>query len=518
MARNLALIQSLLISILDNEFEFSPFVSKSCTMLKRKIQFLLFIISCIVIISCQKEKFTTSGDFKLQFTTDTVSFDTIFTSIGSSTQWLTVKNPSKYSVNISKISLAGGENSPFRININGVSAVEDKDVQISSGDSIYLFVEVSIDPTKQNNPMIIQDSIVFEVNGNIQDVDLIAFGQDFHLFNGEVLNTQHWQNDKPYLIYNSILVDSLETLSIDPGCRIHFHKGSSLFVKGTLNVKGTLEEPVKFLGDRLEHDFDEEPGQWGASKVLDNQSEYIYGGLHFLKGSKDNTIDHAIIMNATKGIQIDSMGFSNNPVLVLSNSRIVNMSLNCIDARTTKMKAINCIFANSGSYSVALRFGGSYEFYHCTLANYYNERLNSRKEPSLILNNYYTYGNSLYAYDLTKAYFGNCIIYGAMDNEVLLDKVEVEAQFNYRFQNCLIKDIGSLYSDNPAFLGTIFNKNPLFSEISKNNYSIDSISPARNIGDQMIAAQFPFDLTNYSRLGDEGADLGALEWKPSSKK
>ena len=169
------------------------------------------------------------------------------------------------------------------------------------------------------------------------------------------------------MIYNSILVGSSETLTIDPGCRIYFHKGASLFVKESLNVKGTLEEPVKLLGDRLEKDYADAPGQWGAWTVLADKSKYIYGGLHFLKGSKDNTIDYAIIKNANKGIQLDSIGISSNPVLVLSNSRIENMSLNCIDARTTKLKTFNCIFANSGSYSVALCFGGNYEFYHCTM-------------------------------------------------------------------------------------------------------------------------------------------------------
>lgn len=204
-----------------------------------------------------------------------------------------------------------------------------------------------------------------------------------------------------------------------------------------------------------------------------------------------------------------------NPMLVLSNSRIGNMSLNCIDARATKLKATNCIFANSGSYSVALCLGGDYEFYHCTIANYYSR--NTRKEPSLILNNYYAYGSTVYAYDLTKAYFGNCIIYGAMDDEVSLDNV-VAAQFNYRFQNCLLKSKSAPFTEDPAFLGSIFNEDPLFSDISENDSSIDSLSPAKNVGDRDIATQFPNDLNQYSRLEDEGPDLGALEWIASSKK
>lgn len=488
-------------------------------MIKIKNQFCYFLLFffLLFITSCQKEKFSTSSDFKLQFSIDTVSFDTIFTRIGSTTQWMTVKNPSKYSINISKIFLAGGAKSPFRLNINGLAGYEDSDIKMSSGDSIFIFVEVTIDPAEKNNPMLIQDSIVFEVNGNRQDVDLMAFGQDFHMYNGEILTTQHWQNDRPYLIYNSIMVDSLETLSIDAGCRIYFHKGSSLFVKGTLNIKGTLEEPVKLMGDRLEKNFDNDPGQWGAWSVLKDQSKCIYGGLHFLKGSKDNSIDYAIIRNANKGIQIDSMGFSSNPVLIISNSQIENMLLNCIDARATKLKAINCIFANSGSYSVALRFGGDYEFYHCTLANYYSSRSNIRKEPSLILNNYYINENKVFAYDLTKAYFANCIIYGARDSEILLDNGK-GAQFNYRFQNCLLKVNKTFFSDDPAFRGSIFNKNPLFTDISESKYSIDSLSPAKNIGDRIIATQFPIDLGGISRLGDEGPDLGALEWKALRKK
>ncbi|HEY3371058.1 MAG TPA: hypothetical protein VGK10_09440 [Prolixibacteraceae bacterium] len=486
-------------------------------MIQRKILSWLFIISFLAIISCQQDNLNMTGEVKLQFSADTLSFDTIFTTIGSTTAWLKVKNPESHSVIISRIFLAGSENSPFRLNINGVNNNEVQNVSILSGDSIFIFVEVTVNPTGQNNPMVIQDSIVFEVNGNRQDVDLLAFGQDFHLFDGKTLKTQHWQNDKPYLIYNSILVDSLEKLTIDPGCRIYFHQGASLFVQGTLNVQGTCKEPVTFMGDRLEKDYADTPGQWGAWKLLENQSKYIYGGIHFLKGSKDNLIDHAVIKNASKGIQVDSMGFSSKPMLVLSNTIIENMTLNCLDARTTSLKANNCIFANSGSYSVALLLGGNYEFYHCTIANYYNYRTSVRKEPSLVVNNYYTYDNKVYAYDLTKAYFANCIIDGMMDNEIVLDPI-MNAQFNYRFQNCLIKSNSSFYPKDQAFGSSVFNKNPLFTDSSKNDYSLDPLSPARNAGNKNIAIQFPTDLNEHSRLEDEGPDVGALEWQSSNMK
>ena len=470
----------------------------------------LFLVLCGMFLwSCNQEEFTSNPDAKLVFASDTITFDTVFTTIGSTTKWFTVKNPQKQSVNISNVFLAGGKNSPFWLNINGVTANEDFDVEISAGDSIFIFVEVTIDPTGQNNPMVYQDSVVFNLNGNRQDVDLIAFGQDFHLFDGEVLKTQHWKNDKPYLIYNSVLVDSLETLSVDAGCRIHFHSGSGMFVKGTLKATGTFEEKITFTGDRLEKSYADVPGQWGSWTELSGGGIYVYGGIHFLVGSKDNVLDWTIIKNANKGIQIDSMGFSENPVLTISNSKIENMTLNCIDARTTFLKASNCVFANSGSYTVALLFGGDYEFNHCTVANYFT--VGTRKEPALVLNNYYKYNKIIYSFNLN-AFFGNCIVYGNNSNEISTDK-DGTGTFTYLFKNCLVNT--NLSS---GFENSVFNKDPLFVDIPENNFAIDSLSPAKNMGNIEIARLFPVDLENQSRLEDEGPDSGALEWIPTVKR
>lgn len=472
--------------------------------------FIIIIVIGLLQFSCKKEKISTNPESKLEFALDTLTFDTVFTTIGSTTKRFTVKNPNKQSISISKIYLAGTDSSPFRLNINGLAANEDENVVISGGDSLYIFVEVTINPTGNNLPMVVHDSIVFNLNGTIQDVDLIAFGQDFHLFDGEVLKTQIWKNDKPYLIYNSVLIDSLETLTISEGCKIHFHKGSSMFVKGTLTARGTVDNPIEFLGDRLEDSYKDVPGQWGAYSKLENGGIYVYGGLHFLVGSVNNTIDWAIIKNADKGIQIDSLGNSANPVLTLTNSIIENMTLNCLDARTTYLKAANTVFANSGSNTVALRFGGDYEFIHCTIANYFT--VGTRKEPALILNNYFEYNNEIFSFNY-KSVFANCIVYGSLNDEIYIDKKGNET-FTSMFKNCLLKSNSNLMND---VENNIFNKDPLFEDFSENNYAIDSLSPAKDIGNIEFAKLFPFDLKNNSRLKDSGPDLGAYEWIPDSK-
>jgi hypothetical protein len=481
--------------------------------MKKIIQLILVVVSGILMFSCNKEEITSNTNVKLLFSTDTVSFDTVFTTIGSTTKSLRVKNPGSNPVNISNIKLAGGDNSPFRLNINGVQTNNGDNFVIYGKDSIYVFVEVTIDPTGQNLPMVVHDSIVFNMNGNIQDVDLVAFGQDFHLFDGETIKSQNWVNDKPYLIYNSILVDSMETLTIDAGCRIHFHKGSSLFVQGTLLVHGTADEPVTFMGDRLEKAYENVPGQWGAYTTLSNGSVYVFGGLHFLSGSINSYINHANIKNAEKGIQADTLGASEKPVLTLQNSVIENMTLNCLDARTTFIKASNCIFANSGSYTVALRFGGHYEFNHNTIANNYTG--SPRKVPSLFFNNYYEIDEQTFGFEL-HAEFNNCIVYGNSNNEVSYD-IEESSPFKVNFNTCLLNSLFNAVENDMVFTNSLFNKDPLFTNPYEYNYAIDSLSPARDIGNSDIANLFPLDLNNNSRFADDGPDLGALEWVAGKK-
>ena len=484
--------------------------------MQRYLLFTLFaLLITYIMVSCEKDNFTNNPDIKLDFSVDTISFDTIFTTIGSTTKRFTVRNQSNSGVEISSIYLNDANNSPFRLNINGSKGDRIDNILIPGKDSIFVFAEVTVDPTGDNLPMLIHDSIIFNWNGNSEVVNLIAYGQDVHLLNGDSLTSQKWINDKPYLIYNSVLVESNETLEIEAGCRIHFHKGSSLFVEGTLQVNGTTDYPIYFQGDRLEEEYSDLPDQWGY--YYENEEEdYIiyYGGIHFFSGSKNNTINNAVIRNAIKGIQVDSLSTTSEPVLTLKNSVIENMTLNCLDARTTSIKASNCVFTNSGYCSVRLLLGGNYEFTHCTMANYYDG--NVRSEPILYLNNYYSYENVVYAYDF-EARFNNCIVYGDNDSEVLAYYVNSE-DFNVEFNSCLLKlRMNSSGLSEDCFEDCIFNSDPIFEDIYVNNLAIDSLSPARNNADVEISQLYPFDLRGNSRLDDEEPDIGALEWGVNKK-
>jgi len=461
--------------------------------------FLLFVFT---VISCKKDPIITDPSAKLEFSTDTVLFDTVFATIGSTTHHLKVYNRNNKKIIISSIRLAGGSSSQFRMNVDGIPATSVTDIEIPKKDSLYIFIEVTIDPTNGQLPFIVKDSIVFETNGNIQDVDLVAWGQDAHFFNGNTLCTQTWMNDKPYVIYNSILVDSSCTLTIMEGVRIYSHNNSGLFIKGTLLVNGTKDDPVTFQGERLEVFYDDVPGQWLGVFILRNGDNNV------------SAIKHAIIKNALYGVSLgshdnpdlNSFTWDNHPGLLLQYSIIQNISRTGIFGFLSDITVENCLIFNCGQYNSQLVFGGVYDFNHVTLANF-GSNIIEHKEPILHLGNFAISNQELFPEDLY-ATFTNCIIYGSMDNEIDLDDGG-NAAFNYLFENCLIKVDTSINTGTPNFISIIKNQNPLFADVSEDDYHLTATSPCIDAGK---ATTLTDDLEKNTR--NASPDLGAYEYVP----
>jgi hypothetical protein len=476
---------------------FLPFLSG--IRMKKFIQCGLILLVVNMIIRCERDNLITDPNAKLSFSNDTILFDTVFTNIGSTTKQLKVYNPYRKDVKVASIYLAGGDYSNFRLNIDGLNSNYEENVVIRGSDSIFVFVEVTVDPVSQNNPMVVQDSIIFITNGNIQDVDLVAWGQDVHLINAEIIKTQTWTNDKPYLVYNSMLIDTLETLTIHAGTRIYFHRNSTLYISGKLIVSGTLENPVIFRGDRLESMYENTPGQWG--------------GMYFTNGSKENSINYAEIKNAVTGIHLGNL-YSEDapPTLELSNTIITHMNYAGISTIGATISGFNCVISDCGFYCTILSTGGSYDFNHCTFANYWG--YSNRITPNVLITNFYNLNDTaIFMGELVNAGFGNCIIYGDKKTEIGFNFLEGIGENNYKFDHCLIKvDTSKLNISNLDFFYKIYiNSDPGFISFENFNFQLDTLSNAKDKGSVEIASKFPLDFFQHSRIQDTGPDLGAYE-------
>jgi len=481
---------------------------------------VIIFLAIVSISSCEKDTLLTDPNAKLNFSEDTILFDTVFTSIGSVTKNFRVYNPYDKVLKISSIRLAGGSSSLFRVNVNGLPGTSFSDIEIRSGDSIWVFVEVTVNPNNQNLPFVVQDSLVFETNGNKQDIDLVAWGQNAHFFVAKkqsenlppyvVIDTNLnsstiWDQSLPYIIYGGFaVVDSSTTITITEGTQIHFSNSGGLWVYkgGTLKVQGTKDNPVVFQGLRKEQSLQEEPGQWDRIWVNDGGS---------------NEIDYAIIKNGFIGLQMETLFDPAMPVsMKLTNTHIRNMSGLGMLARNFKVEGWNNVVSNCGLYNAAFTIGGDYEFTHCTFGNFW--RYGQRSTPVMYLNNYaVNQSGQDVPVDMVKAEFKNCIIYGNNDNELELD-FKSGALNNHNFRNCIIKADQTTATSDPTHFDIIYrNNNPQFKDSYDNDLSLDTLAFAREKGNLLYingAATPPMniDIKGVTRpMGGTEPDLGAFE-------
>ena len=476
--------------------------------------FLYLILLLVAFASCRKEsQINPDSNLKLSFSADTVLFDTVFTSLGSATHQLKVYNRHGDDLKISSIRLVGGESSPFRFNLDGENAIEIYDKVIPANDSLFSFLRVTINPTEANTPFVVEDELEFVTNGNTQRIKLLAWGQNATYIVGDKvtdaiigkykivadsLETTVWTPERPYVIYGWALINSYGTLKIEAGTQVHCHKGSGIlsWSDGQLIIDGTSENPVVIQGDRLEPYYNDTPGQWEQIMLMDGRAGH------------DHRISHAIIRNGYIGINCQSALKVTESALRIDNTVIENQSGYGLYSILYAVEAKNFTIANCGTCNM-WAFGGDYRFVHGTVANYWNGNEHNNNENAVILANYAIDATNQPFYYPFSMEMANCIVYGKQKDEIKT-VFGPEADSSYLFDHCLIKSEG--YANATAgFSHCLFNLDPYFADIQRNDLHIDSIaSPVIGTGNPLFGNELPFDLDGVSRVGTP--DMGAYQF------
>jgi len=464
----------------------------------------VFLLISVIILSCRKKEVYTDPSARLDFSTDSIAFDTVFSRFDtnnaplSTTKILKIYNPYK-SILYADIRLGGGASSVYRLNIDGIATDHILHYKIAPKDSFYMFVQVTPKITTQSNPLFVEDSILFTTNGNDQVVHLVAWGQDAHYLMDSVLDYDAVWNDKtkPYVIWNSVLVSPGKKLTIDRGVKVCNHVGSRIYVQGTLEILGTSQEPVVIQGDRLEHNLDDVPNQWW--------------GIRFLPGSVNNKISYSVIKNGVVGVEIDSVAANQpTPNLVMNNTIIRTMSSSCVSAYNARAQFINCAFFDAGQLCFFAQYGGDYSFIYCTIANPHCTNFQSNY-PSFYLGNadykvLDASGNVIQVIPgFLKDSIVNTIIYGQStnDEEFVIYNGERPANVTNFIAGCNIRTkITNLYIN-----GNLINILPKFKDMCKFDYQLDTLSP-------LINKAIPISGLNIDLLGkprDSSPCIGAYE-------
>jgi hypothetical protein len=405
-------------------------------------------------------------------------------------------NENEQKLRLSSIKLMGGTSSFFKINADGFTGPQVSNIEINANDSVYVFVSVSIDQSAANLPFVVRDSIQVSYNGNVQQVNLEAWGQNAHFFrNKKITADETWNNDLPYVILGSLTVDPDKKLSINKGCRIYVHADAPILVDGTLQINGDKDtiDRVYFRGDRLDEPYNDFPAGWP--------------GIFFRTTSKDNVFNYAVIKNAYQAVVVADPPPNSNPKLVLNESIIDNAYDAGIIAVNSSIRARNCLVSNCGK-NVILVKGGDYQFTHCTVASFSNSYIPHR-DPVLFVSNYILVNNSPVTANLS-ALFRNCIFWGqdgTVDDEVVVAKsgnTIFDVNFDYNLWK--VQNTPTNITSN----GIINNQDPLFDSINVNkkyyNFHLKTtpLSPAINKGNIITIGSHDFDNEPRNNIPDLG--------------
>ncbi|MCO5259907.1 MAG: right-handed parallel beta-helix repeat-containing protein [Crocinitomicaceae bacterium] len=465
------------------------------------IALILVLLSVTTLnTSCKKTTFFSKGN--LAFSKDTVVFDTIFTTIGSTTKQLKIYNKENNTVLIEEVELMGGNASSFRVNLDGLQGTHFSNLELESKDSLFMFIEVTLDPNGATLPIVVEDSIRFRTNGKDQYVILAAWGQDMYYHYSDLsapssewnLNEGTWSNDKPHVIYGAAFVDEGKHLIIPAGTKIYMHKNSFLYVyKGTLTIDGDLGNEVMIQGDRLESSYDDVSGQ--------------YYGVYFNQ-ALSSTIDYAIIKNGTTGIHIEKDGANgSNPTVTVTNTIIQNHArYGIMNFAGGKVVATNCVITNNGFHAFINLAGSGFHFNHCTLGGY---ATGQTQLPCIGISDFYNDGNGNVLVTDINGTFINCVIYGNQEGELAFN-LDNNGTNTFSVKNCAIKmnpqGTEPFYEQSTM----VWNQSPAFKNPPKFDYDIWSTSSLIDKGITTIPI-VDKDIKGNFRVG--APDIGAYEFQ-----
>ncbi len=487
---------------------------------------ILLILSGFFYSSCLKEE-VFSSNLPIHFSSDTLSFDTVFTTLGSTTQFVKLYNPSNEGIQIDRIYLAGGNSSHFRLNLNGKSGLSFEGIHIRPNDSIYLFCEVTINPNDplELSPFVILDSVIAENSTGIKVLTLEAYGQNANYYPSKANQrnivgidlqgqTLVWNDPKPYIIYGIVYLDN-GTLQIEAGSRIHFFGGLASFKdtsgrtifyndgrliigpKASLKVNGTSNQRVLMTGVRLESSYQKIPGQWS--------------GIALDQFSKGNSIKYADIRNSLLGLQMDSLSECHVSQCIFSHQTYSGIS-----ALAADLTLENSLFFDQGQQALSFQNGGNLVAAYNTFVSLGND------ESAVFLSNIYC-ADPPFCEDIRlhplNADLTNCIITGSNQDEfwMVIDQMERVA-FNLKMNNSLLRIKELLFPNNyPDFIRVhtidcIFQSSldSLFRDLNMDDYRLDSLSIAEKKA--LPISSLNFDLTGFLRDPVQ-PDLGCYEYE-----
>lgn len=462
----------------------------------------LTVIFSLMAVSCISDAISTSSSDILTFSRDTVNFDTVFTQVGTPTARLVARNRAKKGIVISSIRFRKPDTN-FTLNVDGVSGKEFSDVEVRGNDSIFIFIECYIPETAGNEAGLVEDELEFVTNGVTQTVRVEAYGQNVTRLRAvTITGDTRLTADRPYVVFDSLVVAPGARLTIDPGTQLLFHDGAWLGVHGTLEAVGSPDRFIHMRGDRIDNvlpdvEYDILAGQWK--------------GMRITRESFGNRMEYVNMRSTVAGLVVDSCADLSRSKLLIRNSWLHNSQGSALTSAYSKVDAYGVCFSEASGPVVDLT-GGDHDLLQCTIANNYLFHMTG--EPLLTLRHVVP-GKELSDQPLMKLRMRNSIIYGLMGDIEPDDLVGTDAILEY-------VSLKSKGTDDENFIHCFWETDPLFYTDRPTyyfNYRLQPDSPVKSAGNPaFVTPEVETDMDGVSRLGAEPPSLGAYQYVAPKEK
>lgn len=484
-------------------------------MKNRLIYIVLFTLSVLFYACSDYDSYSNDSSFRLEFSDDTVRFDTLVSTISSPTKTLYVFNNNSNGICISNVRLLKGGESFFRVNVDGEYLVQGSgdDYLIRKKDSILVRIEVTMPESGTTDTVSYSDELLFSLENGVQQRVLLTAGSfDAYIIHGMFIDSDFTLNtDKPYLIYDSLVVAKGATLNLLPGTTLLMHDSTSVDVYGRLNARGTIEKPVVFRGARTDRMFD--------YLFYDNMPSR-WKGITIHTGSFNNYFVNCDLHSGRWGVRVDSTSLD-RLAMTMQNSIIHNVGGDGLSLVNCNAEFFNTQVSNTLGDCVNV-YGGAYTFCHCTIAQYYPLS--------------YDRGDALYVanvdennrhHELIYIQFLNSVITGYAEDVIMGNlSDDYDDSDYYFFQNCYLRTVGE--NDEEHFVDCKFENEEMELQGEKNfkvfdtynfiyDFTPDSLSEIRNMADPLLMNGLMTDRLGRSRTIDEAPDAGCYEYLMQQK-
>lgn len=447
----------------------------------RFVSAIAAIAAAIAIVGCERDFSSLPGAQDLAFSSDTLSFDTIYSGVVPPTAKLTLRNVGDADVTIGRIRLVGGEASCFGVNIGGRPLSDVSDVRLAHGDSLYIFASVRKPESRGGRALTkLTDRIVVESGANVWEAVLDASVLNVRRVGGAVEADAEWLCDSvPYLLSDTLRVSSSARLVVGPDVEVLMSRGGAVEVRGSLIVAGAPDRRVRFRPMRQDGFYEGIPGQWGGVLV---------------RGGGSASLNYADVACSTYGVVADSASS-----LTADGLWVRDALRSAVCSRCADVSLSNALLTNSGAATVDAA-GGSLRLLHVTIANYY--AWDVRRAAALRI----VRADSAVA---MRADVMNAIIVGALSAEVVVDSLPLS---DVLFRNCLIKgDKEKVEAAETVFPNCRVASDARFADRAADNYRLTPRSEAVGLADASLAEAAPTDIEGVPRMAVDTIQAGAFQ-------